>query len=103
MWIVGDLSALDWDGETFDVTLPQSLPVDCFLNQKLSREKIGFVENGITNTSMPLAPLISSLASAIRENQPHSCDVEDNWASFATAMAAVESDQTGLPVKVPTE
>lgn len=103
MWIVGDKGALSWDGDSLAVTHSESVPAESPGSQKLATEKLEFVRAGITNTNLPLLPLIHSFLAAIRENRPHPCDIADNWVSFATAMAAVESAQTGKTVKVATE
>lgn len=107
MWIVGEAGSLYWDGDSFDVQLYKAAPspsatYDPF-TQSLTSEKLDYVKGGVTNTNGPLAPLIRSLAAAIREGKPHTCDIEDNWPSFATAMAAVESALTGETVKVESE
>jgi predicted dehydrogenase len=47
--------------------------------------------------------MVRELVEAIREGRPHKCDVRDNWPSFATAMAARQSAQSGMPVKVEAE
>jgi hypothetical protein len=47
--------------------------------------------------------MVRALIAAQREGRPHPNDLDDNWVSFATAMAAVESAQTGRPVGVATE
>jgi predicted dehydrogenase len=103
LWIVGDEGALYWDGDSFDVTLSRVVPSDDFFGQELKTEKLDYVKRGITNTNLPLAPLLRSLAEAVQEGRRHPCDVEDNWVSFATAMAAVESAQTGRSVEVAKE
>ncbi len=102
LWIVGDKGALYWDGDSLGVTRSEVVPTESYA-QKLASEKLEFVSRGITNTNLPLRPLIHSLLTAIRENRPHPCDIDDNWVSFATAMAAIESAQTGHPAKVAVE
>jgi hypothetical protein len=47
--------------------------------------------------------MVRALVAAQREGRPHPNDIADNWVSFATAMAAVESAQTGRAVRVATE
>ena len=107
MWIVGEEGSLYWDGDSFDVQLYRAAPSSSAsaapFAQSLVSEKLDYVKGGVTNTNGPLAPLIRSLAAAIREGKPHSCDIEDNWPSFATAMAAVESALSGESVKVEEE
>jgi hypothetical protein len=44
-----------------------------------------------------------SVLAAIAEDRPHQGDLEDNFVSFATTMAAIEAAETGRPVKVATE
>jgi predicted dehydrogenase len=44
--------------------------------------------------------MVRALVEAIREGRPHPNDIDDNWASFATAMAALEAVQTDRPVRV---
>ncbi|MGH2459289.1 MAG: Gfo/Idh/MocA family protein [Chloroflexota bacterium] len=102
IWIVGDRGALYWNGDSLGVTHSEVIPVEN-QSQKLATENLEFLSRGITNTNLPLLPLIRSLLQAIEENRPHPCDIEDNWVSFATAMAAVESAQTGQTVKVAME
>lgn len=101
MWIVGDKGALYWDGDSLDVELSRLAPGSPDVGQVLKTERVAFVKGGVTNTNGPLAPLVRSLVEAIAAGRPHSCDIDDNWASFATAMAAVESALTGRPVAVP--
>lgn len=105
MWIVGEEGSLYWDGDSFDVQLYRATPSVSAgpFAQSLTSEKLDYVKGGVTNTNGPLAPLIRSLAAAIREGKPHVCDIDDNWPSFATAMAAVESALTGEAVKVEVE
>jgi predicted dehydrogenase len=103
LWLVGDEGALYWDGDSFDVTHTKLEPTEDFFGQELETGKLDYVKRGITNTNMPLAPLIRSLVDAIAEGRRHPCDVADNWPSFATAMAAVESAETGKAVRVATE
>jgi len=55
--------------------------------------------SGVSSTMQ----MVRSLVDALREGRPHPNDIDDNWISFATAMAAVESVQTGQAVKVATE
>ena len=58
---------------------------------------------GPGNAHSSTMEMVRALVAAMREGRPHPNDVEDNWVSFATAMAALESVRTGQAVKVAAE
>jgi predicted dehydrogenase len=47
--------------------------------------------------------LVRAVVRAIRAGRPHPNDLQDNWPSFATAMAALESVRTGQAARVAPE
>ncbi|HZQ98038.1 MAG TPA: Gfo/Idh/MocA family oxidoreductase [Chloroflexota bacterium] len=98
--IVGDEGALTWDGNGPAVTYSRRLPSPDPRQQQLAVGPVSYVNNGtVGNATMNL--MVRELVDAIREGRPHQCDVADNWPSFATAMAALESVRGGgVPVKV---
>jgi predicted dehydrogenase len=115
LWIVGDEGALFWDGGG-PVTLSRSLPTHDYRQQHLATGQVSYVNRegdagpgapvgyaGREGRTSPTMLMVRELVTAIREDRPHPCDVDDNWVSFATATAAVESAQTGRVVKVATE
>ncbi|HEX2184894.1 MAG TPA: hypothetical protein VHN78_05260, partial [Chloroflexota bacterium] len=101
LWVVGEEGALFWNGVGSAVTLSRSLPTHDYREQHLASGPVSFVSrDGSGGATMVM---VRVLVEAIRQGRPHPCDMEDNWVSFATAMAAVESAQTGQAVKVERE
>jgi predicted dehydrogenase len=96
--IVGEEGALSWDGEGGAVTLTRPLPSHDRRRQHLATGPVSFVERQADGASTTVV-MIRELVAAIREGRPHQCDVDDNWPSFATAMAALESVRSGQPVR----
>lgn len=108
--IVGEEGTLAWDGSGAAVTLLRDLPTHDYRDQHTATGPVTFVSHettlgvggpasGVSSTMQ----MVRALVDAIREGRPHPNDIDDNWASFATAMAAVESAQTGRPVAVASE
>ncbi|HEX2035813.1 MAG TPA: hypothetical protein VHS99_16670, partial [Chloroflexota bacterium] len=77
------------------------LPTHDYREQHLASGPVSFVSRDASGGATML--MVRTLVEAIRQGRPHPCDMEDNWVSFATAMAAVESAQTGQAVKVERE
>ena len=100
LWIVGDKGALFWDGEGVIPTLTRSLPTHSTPEQHISSGPVSFVNYAIPGIRDGTVRMIHALLEAIREGQRHPCDIEDNLVSFATAIAAMESAETGKPAKV---
>jgi predicted dehydrogenase len=99
MTIVGDEGTLSWDGNGPAVTHSRRLPSPNPRQQQLAVGPVSYVDNG-TSGNRTTNLMVRELMSAVAEGRPHSCDVADNWPSFATAIAAVESVRSGQPVKV---
>ncbi|HVC35154.1 MAG TPA: Gfo/Idh/MocA family oxidoreductase [Chloroflexota bacterium] len=100
LWIVGEDGALSWNGDSSEVTLSRVIAASATGDPQLSRENVAFVTEGIRGTNLPIVPMIRSLVEAIQAGRPHPCDIDENMASFATSMAAVESARTGHAVRV---
>jgi predicted dehydrogenase len=108
--VVGEQGTLTWDGSGGVVTLSRDLPTHDYRDQHLATGPVTFVSSGSGGVTFGPAgagasstmQMVRALVNAIREDRPHPNDIDDNWVSFATAMAAVESAQTGQPVKVAT-
>ena len=109
--IVGEEGTLTWDGGGAVVTLIRELPTHNYRDQHLASGPVTYVSHeaapgvvggagsGLSSTMQ----MVRALRDAIREGRPHPNDIEDNWVSFATAMAALESVRTGQVVKVAAE
>jgi predicted dehydrogenase len=123
--VVGEEGTLSWDGSGAAVTLTRELPTHDYREQHLSSGPLTYVSHdappgqpaGLPAAS-PAPPgvvggaggarsstmqMVRALVQAIREGRPHPNDLADNWPSFATAMAALESVRTGQPVRVASE
>ena len=98
LWVVGEEGALFWDGHGGAVTLARTLPTHDVREQHLASGPVSFVSRE-TGTSATIV-MVRELVVAMREGRPHPCDIQDNWPSFATAMAALEAVRTGQPVRV---
>lgn len=103
MAIVGEQGTLQWDGESAEVTVTRARPSENPMDQRLDTERYAEVNSGAAGTNETVPVMLRAFFDAIRENRPHPCDVRDNWPSFATSMAAVESARTGKPVRVARE
>jgi predicted dehydrogenase len=109
--IVGEEGTLEWDGAGAAVTLSRELPTHDYRDQHLARGPVSYVSyesprdavGGPGSAYSSTMQMVRALIAAQREGRPHPNDIEDNWVSFATAMAAVESAQTGRPVRVATD
>jgi predicted dehydrogenase len=109
--IVGEEGTLEWDGGGAAVTLIRELPTHNYRDQHLARGPVSYVSyesprdtvGGPGSAHSSTMQMVRALIAAQREGRPHPNDIEDNWVSFATAMAAVESARTGRPVRVATE
>jgi predicted dehydrogenase len=109
--IVGESGTLAWDGSGAAVTLIRELPTHDYRDQHLATGPITYVSHGGApgvvggpgSAHSSTMEMVGALVAARREGRPHPNDVDDNWVSFATAMAAVESAQTGRPVRVAPE
>jgi predicted dehydrogenase len=97
--IVGEEGTLSWDGNGSAVALARVLPTHDYRQQHRSTGPVSYVERGAGGLGTT-ALMVRELMAAIAEGRPHQCDVADNWPSFATAMAAVESVQSGKAVEV---
>ena len=109
--IVGEEGTLTWDGSGAAVTLIRELPTHNYRDQHLATGPVSYVSHesapgvvggagsGISSTMQ----MVRSFRDAIRDGRPHPNDIDDNWVSFATAMAALESVRTGQAVKVAAE
>jgi predicted dehydrogenase len=102
LWIVGEEGALYWDGRGGAVTLSRTLPSHNAQEQHVASGPVSYAERAIPGIADGAVHMARALVEAIRTGRPHPCDIEDNLVSFATAMAAIESAQTGQPVKVVT-
>jgi predicted dehydrogenase len=107
LWAVGDEGALAWDGAG-PVLHHRSLPTHDYRDQHLGIGEVSYVNRDTRNTAAPPAlfgnstmSMVRELVSAINEGRPHLNSIDENWISFATAMAAVESANTGQPIAVP--
>jgi predicted dehydrogenase len=100
VWIAGEEGALFWDGSGL-VMLHRPLPAHDHRQQHLAIGPVSYV-NREAGTSATIV-MVRELVAALREGRPHPCDIDDNWVSFATAMAAVESAETGQVATVATE
>jgi predicted dehydrogenase len=109
--IVGEEGTLEWDGAGAAVTLSRELPTHDYRDQHLARGPVSYVSDerprdtvgGLGSARSSTMQMVRALVAAQREERPHPNDIADNWVSFATAMAAVESAQTGQVVRVATE
>jgi len=109
--LVGEEGTLEWDGGGAAVTLVRELPTHNYRDQHLARGPVSYVSyesprdtvGGPGSAHSSTMQMVRALIAAQREGRPHPNDLDDNWVSFATAMAAVESAQTGRPVRVATE
>jgi predicted dehydrogenase len=109
--IVGEEGTLEWDGSGAAVTLRRQLPTHDYRDQHLATGPVTYVSyesprdtvGGPGSAHSSTMQMVRALVDAIREGRPHPNDIADNWASFATAMAAVGSAQTGKPVAVAPE
>jgi predicted dehydrogenase len=109
--LVGEDGTLEWDGAAAAVTLIRELPTHDYREQHLSRGPVSFVATaaprdatgGPGSAVSSTMQMVRALVAAGREGRPHPNDLDDNWVSFATAMAAAESARTGRPVRVPAE
>ena len=106
--VVGEAGTLEWDGAGAAVTLIRELPTHNYRDQHLARGPVSYVSyespqdtvGGPGSAVSSTMQMVRALVDARRDGRPHPNDVDDNWVSFATAMAAVESAQTGRPVQV---
>jgi predicted dehydrogenase len=116
LWIVGEEGALFWNGVGPTVALSRTLPSENYRDHHLATGPVGFVNReGSASAIGPVGQpnrqggasativMVRELVAAMREGRLHPCDIDDNWVSFATAMAAVESAETGQAVKVAAE
>ena len=109
--VVGEEATLTWDGATTAVTLLRELPTHNYRDQHLASGPASYVSHegapgvvgGAGSAVSSTMQMVRALVDAMREGRPHPNDLDDNWVSFATAMAAVESAQTGRPVQVARE
>lgn len=96
--IVGEEGALSWDGGAGALRLSRLLPTHEVRQQHLASGPVSYVETGSAGLGTT-NQMVYELAAAIAEGRPHQCDIEDNWPSFAAAIAATESVQSGRAVK----
>ena len=95
--LVGQEGTLAWDG-LGPVTLSRVAEVDDLGGARLAVEEIADVDSGPAGSTA--TAMVRALVDAIRSGRRHPCDIDDNFVSFATSIAAAESARTGLPVKV---
>ena len=96
--IVGEEGTLEWDGSGAAVTLIRELPTHNYRDQHLARGPVSYVSyesprdtvGGPGSAHSSTMQMVRALIAAQREGRPHPNDLDDNWVSFATAMAAVE-------------
>jgi predicted dehydrogenase len=98
MTIVGEAGSLSWDGGGATVTLTRLLPTHEVRQQHLASGPVTYVESGSGGLGTT-NQMVRELMAAAAEGRRHQCDVEDNWPSFAAAIAATESAQSGRSVK----
>ena len=106
--VVGEAGTLTWDGSGAAVTLIRELPTHDYRDQHLASGPLTYVSSeappgavgGAGGARSSTMQMVRALVQAIREGRPHPNDIDDNWASFATAMAALEAVQTDRPVRV---
>ena len=106
--IVGEEGTLTWDGSGPAVTLIRELPTHNYRDQHLASGPVTYVSSesapgvvgGAGSAVSSTMQMVRAFVGARREGRPHPNDIDDNWVSFATAMAAVESAQTGRPARV---
>jgi predicted dehydrogenase len=96
--IVGEDGALSWDGTSGAVTLSRLLPTHEVRQQHLAAGPVTYVESGAGGLGTT-NQMVRELMAAVAEGRRHQCDVDDNWPSFAAAIAATESVQAGRAVK----
>ena len=109
--IVGEEGTLTWDGSGAAVSLIRELPTHNYRDQHLSTGPVTYVSHeaapgvvgGSGSSLSSTMQMVRSFVDANREDRPHPNDIDDNWVSFATAMAALESARTGKAAKVPSE
>jgi predicted dehydrogenase len=109
--IVGEEGTLTWDGSGTAVTLIRELPTHNYRDQHLTSGPVSYVSHeaapsvvgGSGSAVSSTMQMVRSFVEAIREKRPHANDIDDNWVSFATAMAALESVKTGQAVRVAAE
>jgi predicted dehydrogenase len=97
--IVGDEGTLSWDGSGAAVTLSRLLPSHEIRQQHLATGPVTYVDRGASGLGTT-NEMVRELMAAIAEGRTHQCDVADNWPSFAAAIAATESVQSGSAVAV---
>ena len=109
--VVGEAGTLTWDGGGAAVTLVRELPTHNYRDQHLATGPVTYVSSesapgvvgGPGSAVSSTMQMVRALVDAMREGRPHPNDLDDNWVSFATAIAAVESARTGRPVQVARE
>ena len=97
--IVGEQGTLFWDGNGSAVTLSRVLPTHNPAEQHLATGAVSYVSR-TTQRGDIIPVMVRAFLDAIREGKPHPCNLDDNMVSFTTALAALESAETGRPTKV---